>query len=94
MVRRSVFESEFSPARWVCQRPCFADLRIATEEATYVLGAPLDTPNQFFALPEEVDTLKFLQAGLAEYTYDPDGRLLYSEAAALGERDDYAYECP
>lgn len=67
---------------------------IATKDATYVLGGPLDTPNQFFALPEEVDTLKFLQVGVAEYTYDPDGKLLYSEATVLEERDDYAYECP
>jgi YD repeat-containing protein len=58
------------------------------------LGAPLESPNQVFALPEEVDTLKILRTSATEYTYDADGRLLYTTTPIVEGREDYAYDCP
>jgi hypothetical protein len=59
-----------------------------------LLGAPLESPNQMFALPEEVDTVKFLEVGDGVYHYDADGRLIYATRLGTQERDDYIFDCP
>jgi YD repeat-containing protein len=65
---------------------------------TYVFEAPLDSPNQFFALPEEVDTAKLLRLSPPpfEYTYAADGRLMSASGGndVIQLRHDYSYDCP
>jgi YD repeat-containing protein len=61
---------------------------------TILYGAPLESPNQYFALPEEVDTAMILQSSGREYAYAADGRLLYVTTPILEQRDDYDYDCP
>jgi YD repeat-containing protein len=70
------------------------DNTVTSEGGMIAYGAPLESPNQVFALPDEVDTAHILRTSLTEYTYDADGRLLYTTTPILEEREDYAYDCP
>jgi YD repeat-containing protein len=69
-------------------------VRNASGDVLILYGAPLESPNQVFALPEEVDTPMILQTYASEYAYAVDGRLLYVTTPIVEQRDDYAYECP
>lgn len=60
-------------------------------------AAPLVSPNQVFAMPEEVETPKILSSGGAPYTYDANGLLTsvsYPSFAGSTLQDDYFYTCP
>jgi YD repeat-containing protein len=71
---------------------------VTTEGNTYVFDAPLESPNQFFALPEEVDYPKLLRSSPPpfEYTYAADGRLMSASGGngLIQLRHDYSYDCP
>jgi YD repeat-containing protein len=71
---------------------------VTTNGNTYTFAAPLESPNQFFALPEEVDTPKLLRFSSPplEYTYDADGRLMSVSGGndIIQLRQDYSYDCP
>jgi hypothetical protein len=59
-----------------------------------VLAAPLVSPNQILAMPDEVETPKILSGSDNTFTYDATGKLSSVTALIEQTRDDYSYVCP
>jgi YD repeat-containing protein len=73
-----------------------SELTVTTEDGNVItLAQALESPNQIFAMPEEVDTPKILSSAGISWEYADDGRLLRVTYPSFFDttREEYLYSC-
>ncbi len=70
------------------------ELTLTEGDGSVQFKEPLAGPNDFFALPSEVDGPKIAAGGGSAFTYDASERLVSIEGPSfLAVRDEYLYDC-